>query len=97
MLFCSKYLITPSVFFFLSFTHFVCFIVVCVWGGGGGVLGVCVAKIMVICISCTSLTSLHLTSKYNGHPTRLAVKVISGVHPLFTFLVIFVHLTSKTR
>ena len=32
-----------------------------------------------------------------GHPTRLDIKVISGVHPLFTFPVIFVDVTRQTK
>ena len=36
VLFCAKYLITPSVFFVLSSTHFSMFYILCVRGGGGG-------------------------------------------------------------
>ena len=35
--------------------------------------------------------------QYNGHPTRLALKVISGVHPPFKFTVIIVNVTKQTN
>ena len=35
--------------------------------------------------------------QYNRHPTRLALKVVSGVHPLFKFPTIFVNLNRQTK
>ena len=70
------------------------------WGRGWSKARLHVGRLpdLFIAHSCSTLVTvclctraLHITpmlpsnSQYNGHPTRLTLKVISGVHPLFKF------------
>ena len=57
---------------------------VCVCVGGGG--GVAVGDNLVCVLAEYKNKYIRLNFQYNGHPTRLALKVISGVHLLFKFL-----------
>ena len=68
---------------------------ICVWGGSGTAY-VCV---WVCCVCRQNNDNVYFTSnfQYYGHLTRLALKVISGVHQLFKFPVIFVNVTRQTK
>ena len=57
----------------------------CVGGGYG------------VCTDSQNNDNIYFTFnfQYNGHPTRLVLKVISRVHPLFKFSVMFVNLPGK--